>query len=291
MSAVNGAINRILVTGGTGKTGKVLSALLLEDGRQVRIASRKAPEGLSAAQHVVFDWMKPETHRAAVDGVDAVYLVAPSGVVEPLDLMKAFFDTAIKNCVRRFILLSARVYPEGSMHAGRVHTLLRERAPEWAVLQPSWFMQNFSEGRTARSIRERNSFRIGARGKVAFVDVRDIAAVARAALLTEQSYNAALPLTGPEALTYSDAAAILSRVLGREIKCIMMEAEEHRGRLIAAGLADDFVEHALHLDELIDRGDEQTTVDTVLRVTGKRPMSFAEFVREHADRWSARALA
>jgi hypothetical protein len=70
-----------------------------------------------------------------------------------------------------------------------------------------------------------------------------------------------------------------------------MEPEEHRGRLIAAGLAPDFVEHALHLDELIDRGDEQTTADTVLRVTGKRPKSFAEFVREHADRWSAPAGA
>ena len=45
--------------------------------------------------------------------------------------------------MRRVVLLSASAVPEGAPGLGTVHRYLRERVPEWAVLQPSWFMQNF----------------------------------------------------------------------------------------------------------------------------------------------------
>jgi uncharacterized protein YbjT (DUF2867 family) len=78
--------------------------------------------------------------------------------------------------------------PEGTPGLGAVHSLVRMTTPEWTVLRPSWFMQNF----TATG-----------NGRVAFIDAADIAAVAQHVL------------TGPEALSYADAAEILTRQTAR----------------------------------------------------------------------------
>ncbi|MFO6063329.1 SDR family NAD(P)-dependent oxidoreductase, partial [Pseudomonas aeruginosa] len=51
--------------------------------------------------------------------------------------------------------------------------------------------------------------------RTSFIDVRDIAASAIAALTSTAFDGKAFNLTGPEALSYADAAAILSEVTGK----------------------------------------------------------------------------
>ena len=88
--------------------------------------------------------------------------------------------------VRRFVLLSSSLSGTRWPHDGGSFTPgLATNAADWAVLRPSWFMQNFSEGPHAKTIREEGVlYSATGTGRVGFIDAEDIAATAVAALGT-----------------------------------------------------------------------------------------------------------
>lgn len=281
---------RVLVTGGTGTTGTKVAAGVEELGHAARRASRTAPQA-PTGEHVAFDWAKPETHAAALDGVDAIYLVPPVLEAEPEPMMLPFIDRALDSGARRFVLLSASVIPEGSPGVGAVHAALRERTPEWSVLQPSWFMQNFSGSHFhADSIRCEGlvATATGEAG-VGFVDADDIAAVAVRALLDDRSHDTAHVITGPEALGYGDVARIVTEVTGRPVRHLQIDQEEVRQRLIGVGIPELFAEILANLEGVVRDGAEDRVTDTVERVTGQAPRSFRRHAELHAGVWDAPA--
>lgn len=126
----------ILLTGGTGKTGRRIASQLAAACAAARVAARHPPPG-----GVRFDWADPATFDLALSGTSSIYLVAPPGAVEPLAAMEPFLRRALSAGVRRYVLLSSSFLPEGGPLMGQVHAFLRDTAPEWTVLRPSWFMQ------------------------------------------------------------------------------------------------------------------------------------------------------
>ncbi|WP_426446326.1 NAD(P)H-binding protein [Paenibacillus sp. S-38] len=271
----------ILVTGAAGKTGSRVAKRLMELGYSVRTAGRSQPRQPGAAgEHVYFDWNDAGTYEAALQGVDAVYLVGPLMVMEPEKMMLPFLELAWKAGVRRAVLLSSASVPEGGPVFGQVHRALRESAPEWAVLQPSYFMQNFTEGPHGAAIREGGDLVTAAgEGRVAFVDADDIAEVAVRALTDPEPHNTAHVITGPEALTYSEAAQLLSREAGRAVRHLSISPGELQARWMEMGMPADYAGFMAGLDEGIrDRGAESRVTDTVERVTGRPPRSLEAFL-------------
>ncbi|XXX78260.1 NmrA family NAD(P)-binding protein [Sorangium sp. So ce134] len=276
---------RVLITGGTGTTGRALAARLQAAGARVRLASRTAPAGREGAEHARFDWADPATHEEALRGVDRAYVVAPAMVDDPSALMVPFVERALAGGARRLVLLSASAVPEGSPGLGLVHRALRERAPEWTVLQPSWFMQNFIDPRHwhwAGIAGPGEMTTATGGGRVAFVDTEDIAEVAARALLDEAPHNAAHVLTGPEALSYDDVAAIVSEVAGRPIRHVRAGEDAARAHLVKAGVPASYAAFLVRLDLAIRDGAEDRVTDTVRRVTGRAPRAFRDFARAHA---------
>jgi uncharacterized protein YbjT (DUF2867 family) len=264
---------RALVLGGTGQTGALIARGLVERGVAVRTASRNAREG----DHAVFDWERAETHDAALRDVDAVYLIAPAVTGDPSPLMVPFIERAVAKGVRSFVLLSASVVEEGTPGLGVVHAALRARAPGWTVLRPSWFMQNFFQPRhhLAQGL-ARNGQLVTAtgQGRVGFIDVADIAAVGVETLLTPA--NAAPVLTGPQALSYADVAAILSGLTGRRFEHRAVSVDEARAYMVAADIPEPYAALLAGMEESISRGTEDRTTDSVLRITGRPPRAFRE---------------
>ena len=206
-------------------------------------------------------------------------------------MMLPFLDRALAAGVRRIVLLSASVIPEGTPGVGTVHRRLRERVPEWAVLQPSWFMQNFT-GRHfyAESIRHEDLLATSTRdARVAFVDADDIAGVAVRALVDPDAHNAAHVITGPEALSYGEVAAIVSESAGRPVRHRHVSPDEVRRRLLAAGVPEDFAGILTSLEDVIREGAEDRVTDTVERVTGRAPRSFREHAAANADAFATSA--
>jgi uncharacterized protein YbjT (DUF2867 family) len=266
----------VLITGGTGTTGSRI-ATLLRGQATVRIATRKPSSG----EHVRFDWANPATHGPALTGVGRIYLVAPVGVADPAPLVRPFLAAAVRAGVRRVVLLSSSAIDEGAPGLGALHRMVRTALPEWAVLRPSWFMQNFlGEHPVAAGIRTSGEIVTATGdGRVAFVDAADIAAVAARALLDPTPHNAAHVITGPEALSYADAAAVITESSGRRVRHRSVSTAELTTRLIAAGIPAEFAAILAGLDADIQRGAEERVTSTVQSVTGRRPRSFAEFAR------------
>jgi ergot alkaloid biosynthesis protein len=281
----DGRLDRVLITGGTGNTGRYVAARLAELGFPVRTASRAAPASSLAGEHVRFDWADASTHAPALSGVGRVYLVAPSLVDDPARLMLPFIKLALAKGVRRMVLLSSSAIAEDAPGLGTVARALRDLSPEWAVLKPSWFMQNFVDPRHAHRgslIREGRVVTATGAGRVGFVDADDIAEVAVRALTDEVPHNTAHVITGPEALGYGDVAAILARISGRPMQHVPVDDEAAARALVAAGMPERYAALLVGLDAAIREGVEDRITDTVARVTGRAPRSFEAFARAHA---------
>ncbi|MFE9699513.1 NmrA family NAD(P)-binding protein [Streptomyces sp. NPDC006270] len=263
-----------LVIGATGTTGSRTVAQLSAAGHRVKAASRRAV-GVPGAEAVAFDWYEPATHAAALDGADRVYLVPPVGDADPVAVMLPFLRQARAAGVRRAVLLSSSAIPEGGPAVGAVHQALPLLFAQWAVLRPSWFMQNFTGTHAhAVSIREDGALWTAAgSGRVGFVDVEDIAAVAVHALTDEHAPDTDLVLTGPEALSYDDIAATVTQVTGRPVQHHRLSYEQMRDRL-TAHVPLEFASMLAGMDRAIAKGAEDRVTDTVQRLTGRPARGF-----------------
>ncbi|MEU9125163.1 NmrA family NAD(P)-binding protein [Streptomyces sp. NPDC048506] len=268
------ATGTTLVIGATGTTGSRTAAQLTAAGHRVKAASRHASP-VPGAEPVRFDWYDPGTHAAALDGVDRVYLIPPLGDSDPAAIMLPFLHQARSAGTRRAVLLSSSAIPEGGPAVGMVHQALPELFEQWAVLRPSWFMQNFTGTHThALSIREDDTILTATgNGRVGFVDAEDIAAVAVHALTDEQAPNTDLVLTGPEALSYDDIATIITEVTGRPVVHHRLSYEQLRDRLTAL-MPTEFAAILAGMDRAIADGSEDRITDTVQRLTGRPARTF-----------------
>ena len=263
-----------LVIGATGTTGSRTAARLTAAGHQVRAAGRHATP-VPGAEPVLFDWYAPATHAAALDGADRVYLVPPLADLDPAAVMLPFLRRARAAGVRRAVLLSSSAIPEGGPAVGAVHQALPGLFEEWAVLRPSWFMQNFT-GTHAHSLSIRTDGVIRTAtgsGRVGFVDAEDIAAVAVHALTDAHAPNTDLVLTGPEALSHDDIATILTEVTGRPVVHDRLSYEDLRDRLTAL-MPVEFATMLAGMDRAIAEGAEDRVTDTVERLTSRPAGTF-----------------
>lgn len=274
--------SKVLVVGGTGKTGRAVVRGLRERGVPLRIGARNA----RVEAGVRFDWMDESTYVSAIDGVDGIYLVAPVGVLDPVPVMSRFIDRALEAGVRRFVLLSSSAIPIGGPAMGQVHKVLSERVPEWAVLQPSWFMQNFTEAHHGDTIRrESKIYSATGSAAVAFIDANDIGATGVACLCAERALNDGVVLTGPQALSYDQVAEIVSTAAGRRIEHVKLDQAQLARRFADLGLPADYADFLAGLDAFLAEGSEARTTDNVLQLTARAPASFRDFAAQSAEQW------
>jgi festuclavine dehydrogenase len=204
----------ILLLGGTGKVSSRLAPLLVSNGNPILLASRsgRAPS-LPNCHGIKFDWFDQSTYiNLFITGsaISAVFIVAPP-IMHQMQLTKTFIDLAISKGVKRFVLLSGSVLPVGDgPMMGAVSKYIVSLNVEYAILRPSWFMENFSEVEHFRSILEGDKIVTAAGdGKVPFVSANDIAAVAFRALTDEVPHNADHLILGPGLFSYDEVSYIL----------------------------------------------------------------------------------
>jgi len=274
---------QILVIGGKGKTGRLVAQELQLRGALARIATRSP----STEDDVAFDWQDPRTAEAAFEGINAVYIVAPTNNSDHGAIVPPILELARKRGVRRFVLLSASSLEAGGPMMGQIHSYLRDGVPEWTVLRPTWFMQNFSESQHRETIRDQNAiYSATGTGRIGFINAADIAKAAVSALLEKTSWNRDFILTGPETLSYADFAEKISDVIGRTIKHINLTTSELADRYVRAGLDRAYASILAEMDGRISEGSEDRLSDGVFALTGRPPSTATEFVREHKNAWA-----
>ena len=269
----------MLVLGATGKTGSRVARKLIERGFSVRTAARKEAD-------IRFDWSEPSTFPAALRGVSGVYLVSPVMRVDFAGVVSRFLDEAESAGVRHVTYLSAygveHAPPEVALRAVELDLASRTSLLH-TILRPAWFMQNFSET-FLQPVNDEIVVPCGT-GAESFVSAEDIAAVAASALGDPARHaGCAYAPTGSEALTFEEAAGLLSTAFGRKISYRDVDRDVWIRAMVAAGVPSEYGDVLRTLTETIAMGRGSRPNDDVLKVTGTQPIRFEEFAAAAANK-------
>ena len=278
----------ILITGATGRVGGATLKQLSTRGMPVRALVRNAEKAALAAgplvETVIGDLAQPRSLESALDGITAALLVSP---LDPhqVELQGNFIDAAKRAGRAHVVKISGLgTALDSSVRSGRWHAQtekhLEDSGLPFTHLRPPFFMQNIL--RFAPAIRASGEFAgsLGL-GKVAMIDVDDIAAVAATALTTDAHAGKAYVLTGPQAHTYSDVAERLSRILGRTVTYKNVPLTIMRDRLLASGMPEWHVDVQVDFSTALSAGHASAVTNTVEAVTGKPARTLEQFIREH----------
>jgi uncharacterized protein YbjT (DUF2867 family) len=266
----------VLVTGGIGKTGQHVAAQLAARRIRTRIATRYP----SCSDQVRFDWDDPATHGPALEGVSAIYVVAPTDRTEQLAVMRPFLERAVLQISGRLVLLSASSLDAGGPMMGAVHAWLADHAPRWTALRPSWFMQNFTTQHLQSILGEGTIYSATQDGRVPFIDAADIAAVAVAALTGSTPVSRDHVLTGPQALSYDEVAVAISAATGQAVRHCRLSVDQLADRYMKLGMPRPYASLLAGMDEAVAQGAEDRTTEEVQQITGRSARTFADFLED-----------
>jgi uncharacterized protein YbjT (DUF2867 family) len=279
----------ILITGATGRIGSATVQQLSTSGVRVRALVRSPEKMASIAgpgvEIVGGDLAQVHSLEAALQGVTRALLVSR---LDPrqVELQGNFIEAAKRAGPVQIVKISGLgTALDSPVRSGRWHAQteahLETSGLPFTHLRPLFFMQNLL--RFAPAIARTGEFVAAlGHGKIAMVDVRDIAAVAITVLTMDGHTSKAYTITGPEALSYDDVAEKLSLVTGRPVSYRDVPLADVRHRLLETGMPEWHVEVQLEFNTALREGNASTVTDTVEAVTGKPPRTFEQFAREHA---------
>jgi uncharacterized protein YbjT (DUF2867 family) len=292
----------ILVTGATGTVGsevvKQLAAISSSSGHKIRAAvhskNTTGQLGDKRVEIVDLDYTKPETVAYALNSVDKIFLqTLPTPNVT--DISSNLVNEAKKNSVKYIVKLSAIGASDSESRStilrlhGEEEKIIKDSGIPYTFLRPPAFMQNFVT-QFGHTIRTQNAFYVPAGdAKMSFVDTRDIGAVA-AVMLTntnhgasQQHENKAYDITGQDALSYRQVADILSNEVGKKISYIDITEDDARKGMKQIGMDEWFINIMIELFRIIREGYGSETTTAVEHITGRKPISFAQFAKDYAE--------
>ena len=277
----------ILVTGSTGKVGQQLVAALKTKGAAFKALARSEAsfKALTAlgVETVKGDLGDPASMKAALQGVDKLFLLSSASHFDRLEI--GAIDAARAAGVKHVVKLST-----GGAGGDSPNPLLRaharaERALEdsglaFTILRPTFFMQNwvafFSQGIKAGQPVYVNA----GEGRLAWIDTRDVAGVATAALTEPGHEGFVYDLTGPEALSYGEVAARLGKLLGRDVAYVPVPDSAAFQAMKGMGMDSWYAYGMVTLHQGVRRGMAEPTTGTVELVTSGAPRSIDAFLKE-----------
>jgi uncharacterized protein YbjT (DUF2867 family) len=256
----------------------------------VKAATRK-PAAYTTRPNVeatTFELDNSETYAPALEGVDRVFLLSAKGAdPEPEKLLIPFIDQAKASGVKHIVLMTAMGVDQAEdLGLRKVEKHLMVSGMAYTILRPNWFMQNFSPGFILPSIKEHAAIYLPAGdARSSFIDTRDIAAVAAAALTGDGHQGKEYTLTGSQALSYGEAAKIISEVAGREITYAAISDDDMREAMKSAGWLPEQIEFMIGLFYTVRQGWTAPISPDVSSALGRDPITFAQFTRDNADAW------
>lgn len=274
----------ILVTGATGKLGRIVTRDLIARGLSVRVLTRdpaaaralfgQAPEILRG------DFADPASLLRAVAGAERLFLLSPIRETMAAEQI-AVIDAARQAGVGRVVKISGSDWTVGTSFSGDAHKAVEDHLarhiPDSVAIRPNAWAQ-VSLGPQIDGLRAGGPLRSRHGGAaVAYIDIRDIADVAVAQLLAPRAAPGPLVITGGESLTAQDVAALAAHLTGRPVAVAGADP-----------LAPDPLAHVPAFERgviaqfmtVIAAGGAAGITDTVAQVLGRPPRRIADYLAE-----------
>jgi len=277
----------ILVTGGTGTSGVPIVEALLEHAARVRVLARdpeRAAQLLGDQVEIARgDLSDPASIEAAMEGVDRALLnSAPDQNI--VRFQSNFVDVAKRAGVEYVVKFSAVAADSNSKRAflrwhGQVEDALRASKLAWTMLRPNMFMENLLG--FAPMVKECVVYQPCGRGRAAFVDVGDIAAVAATCLTEPGHAGKVYDITGPATFDYAGVCETIARVLDRPCHYRECSFEQAKQSMMQTGMPEWLADAVNELSDAMKEGLFEKVTTTVKDVAGRRPTSLEDFISDH----------
>jgi uncharacterized protein YbjT (DUF2867 family) len=258
---------KIAVAAAAGNVGrKVAAELLVRGEHQIRVLARRAAPvehfGRQGADVLEGSLEDEEFLVRSTRGVDAMFWVTPTPLEAPdlRDAQRRMGSAGARalreNGIGRLVNLSGLGESEAGPLAGLrdAEQLLELAAVNTTHLRAAYFFENYLSH--LDSIRTQGNIRLPVAGatRIPMIAARDVAWAAADRLLdTSWSGRHVCELHGPVDLRFDEAAALLSRALGRKVVHARVPEEEARKTWRDAGcsssVADAFVEMYRTMEE------------------------------------------
>jgi uncharacterized protein YbjT (DUF2867 family) len=249
-----GTTPRFLIVGGTGLVGGAIRTGLSKRSAEVRATTRHPnTTAVSNTEWVQCDVCRDTLPTNLFADIQRAFLMAPTGHVDQYAVLSPLILAAKRAGVERIVLMTAQgVDASDEIPFRKAELELRDAGLDFAIIRPAWFMQNFHTF-WGEAIRRRGRIELPAgRGKVVFVDTRDVAAVAEALLMADSVENCEIDVTGEEVL-------------------------------ISDGVAPGYAALIAAMFDEVRAGGPIRTTDHVQRLTGRAPRSLFTYGRDHSE--------
>jgi uncharacterized protein YbjT (DUF2867 family) len=284
---------RILVTGATGTVGGEVVRLLCGRG-VVPIALVHSPEKVGSvydgcSEVRVADFHDDRDTRDAFVHVDKLFLVNPTtpDQVELGERLVGAAQAAGVGHIVKVSVIGADAEP-GILFARwhrEIEVAIEKSGIVYTFLRSNGFMQNMAGSWGATITVDDRFYLPTGDAAVGYIDARDVAVAGVEALLAEGFAGRTFTLTGPEAITYREIAAIISDVTGRRIEYVDIPEEQARANLAAAGIPEPLLSGILELWAEEKAGRAAIVTRDYADVTGLAPRSFGAFARDYRRAW------
>lgn len=289
----------ILVTGSTGRIGQAIISQLAGSGAQVKALTRN-PQNAHFPQDVTAvkgDLLDADAMRAALEGVDTLFLLvsnAADELTQAIDTLGVAREAGVKGIVYLSVTRS-REYTDVAHFIGKyaVELMIEQLELPATVLRPSYFFQNDASLKDPLLKAGLYVSPVGDKG-VSMVDTRDIADAAVIELLRRDRSATPLPretyeLSGPDALTGAQLAAVWSETLNREVRYggNDLVVFERNIKAMAPGWKAYDMRAMMRRYQTDGAVATEQDLSRLTQLLGRPLRTYRDFARETAQQWQA----
>jgi len=279
------ASGTIAVTGATGAVGGRVAERLTRKGVPQRLVVRdgaRAPQ-LPGSVFAEASYADANAMRAAMEGVETLFLVSATESQDRVDQHKTAIDAALAGGVRRIVYLSFMgAAPDATFTFARDHFHtehhIRASGVRHTFLRPSLYADRVPHFCSLDGVIEGPA----GEGRVAWVARDDLADAAAAVLTGDGHDGSTYDITGPQALTMAETAAALGEITGREV--VFRDQTPDGARASRSGAGPPWEVEGWVTSYLAAANGELARVSGAARkLSGREPQSLLSFLRTHPE--------
>ncbi len=283
----------VLITGATGNVGYELLNKLKGIGNvNIYAAGRdtsKAKDIIDEDKinYVKFDFKDKSIYKKVLKDIDTVFLMRPPAISKVKKYIYPFLVKMTEANIKQVVFLSLQSGDKNILVPHyRIERYIAKLDLPHTFLRPSFFMQNLSTTHL-KEIKEDNEIYIPAgEGKTNFIDVRDIAEVAKKVILEEGHLEKGYELTGPDNLDYNQIAEIMSNILGKEIEYKNPSIFQFYKRKRNEGYSVLNIIVMIGLYSVTKFGFAAKKTEELKKLLDREPIGFKQFVKDHKEVWT-----
>ncbi len=238
---------------------------------------------------VAINFSDIKTLKDAMKDIDTLFMLLPADpnmVTWGKNIIEAAKQSGVKHILRSSSAIAYSAKDYNFMQQIQLSDKdVIESGINYTIILPQFFMQNLSTS-MVEDYKSKTLYLPAGDGKIGWVDTRDIALVSVEILLNPTKYNGQkIVITGEEALSYDEIIKQMNQVLDLDTTYVAVPDEMAIEGMQERGFPPYFIDVLMDLNRAIAKGCADELTDSVESITGKKPISFREFVQDHKESW------